>query len=106
MLRPGDGGEPVKALQDEPILTDPDEVFYMSAYHNLSASRSNGFGVGCIPVSEILSYCEFFHIDGEDERADLFFFISELDDEFIKYHADKDKKDKAKNKAKAKARRR
>ena len=61
----------------------------MSAFKNLSSSRAVGFGIGAIPVSEILAYCELFRIDGEDEREDMLYYVSELDMEYLG-HVNKD----------------
>lgn len=57
----------------------------MAAFRNLISSRAVGFGVGPIPVSEIFAYCEMFHIDGDDERNDMLYYISELDAEYLRY---------------------
>lgn len=89
-LRPAEGGCLPRALADEPPIGGYEERFYLAAFHNLITSRAIGFGVGPIPISEILAYCEMFHIDGDDERDDMLYYISELDAEYL-LHTNKTK---------------
>lgn len=58
-----------KAISDEPKL-DMFVEKYVDAFYKLDSSRQIGMGVGAIPLSEILNYCEFL------KESDADFFIS------------------------------
>lgn len=43
------------------------------------------FGVGAVPISEILAYCELVEIDSIEDRSDLAYIISEMDSVFMEH---------------------
>lgn len=49
-------------------------------------SRAMGaFGVGAVPISEILAYCELVKIDSIEDRSDLAYIVSEMDSVFMEH---------------------
>lgn len=66
---------------------------YIESFWELSSERSFGFGVGPIPFSSIMKYCEIFEIENVD---DFLFYIRQLDQVFISFK-NKDKKETKKN---------
>ena len=61
------------------------------AWEALSWSRAVGFGVGAIPVSEVLAYCELLQIRSLWQRERLLRTIQRLDAEIMKHHAEQAK---------------
>jgi hypothetical protein len=54
-------------------------------------SRPVGMGIGPIPLTEILAYCELYDIEDRDE---LVRFVRAMDDEFLRFNAEKKTKEK------------
>lgn len=79
-----------QALKDEPTLLHF-EQYYMKIFIELSRRRQSGLSIQSIPISEIYNYCEMFGINCVNERSDLLYLIGEMDDELLKFHADKQK---------------
>jgi hypothetical protein len=84
-------GETVNALLNKPEL-ESDQIPYWEAFAILSNSRPVGFAVGHIPLTEIEAYMRITCVDDDDERADLLYFIREMDAEYMSYVEKKSKK--------------
>jgi len=77
---------------DKPISTPLDyepELFYwlssyIEAFYTLSSSRSSGFSVGAIPLTEIQAWIEIFEID---DREVFVKYIRALDNTFLEHHS-------------------
>jgi hypothetical protein len=63
-----------------PELWD-ENLFYVRAFHDLSGSRSSGFGAGPIPVSEVAAYAAA--MDCMDVFESLLTRIRAADDAFL-----------------------
>ena len=74
-------GEEPKPLKQKPEL-DAETVWYLSTFHLLSPSRSTGFGVGAIPLSEIINYGLVFDIIHDLES--FCHIINRIDAAYIK----------------------
>jgi hypothetical protein len=62
------------------------------AFQELSRRRSfGGLGVNPISYQEISAYCTLRKLRHDDDIADLVFFVSELDDEYMKFVAESSK---------------
>jgi len=83
------------------ILNAPDlpEVLepYWFAYGQLTGSRDFS---DCVPVSEVLSWCQMFDIQNHDDRAFLLKFTTELNAELCDYKEVVRKREEALNKIK------
>lgn len=66
----------------EPVLPDY-LVLFFQAFKNLDRQRSSGFGVGYIPYLDIVQYARMYDMSQEVEE-DLVFFVTGLDDHYIK----------------------
>jgi len=64
----------------------------MKVFTDLTRSRQAGMGIGSIPISEIKAYCEMFGISSYSERSDLLYIIGEMDDKFMTFQINKQKK--------------
>lgn len=74
--------EVAPALARRPVL-DEYSVFYLSAFNDLSGTRSGGFsGPNRITAAEMLAYCEMFEID---ERERFFYNIRAADDVYMEW---------------------
>jgi len=76
------------------ILNAPDLEMglglYQSAFWDLdTCRRNNDTSKGPIPWTAIFTYCEQYHIEG-DQRDDMFYHISEMDHAYLDFHAPKD----------------
>jgi hypothetical protein len=69
----------------------PDAEALWDAWESLCWSRPVGFGMGAIPVSEVLAYCTLLGIRDLDERERILGAVQRLDAEFLKYHAEQAK---------------
>jgi hypothetical protein len=78
-------------IENAPALLPGLDLFF-GAFSALGCCRSIGFGDGEIPWTAISEYCDRNGIDG-DQRTDTFFFIRELDHEYLMYKAEKAKED-------------
>lgn len=74
-----------KAIQDAPELLYGLE-FAWNSFWLLSSSRQSGFGLGRIPYSVILDYCQAEELDAED-TADLTHLIQAMDAEWLAYNS-------------------
>ncbi len=63
------------ALTEKPNLSFGDE-FYLNSFFRLSSSRSVGMGVGNIPLSEIILYCDWI----EESEPEVFVEIIQFMD--------------------------
>lgn len=66
----------------EPVLPDY-LVLFFQAFKNLDRQRPTGFGVGYIPYLDIIQYARLYDMSQEVEE-DLVFFVTGLDDHYIK----------------------
>jgi hypothetical protein len=57
--------------------------WYLAAWDDLGRSRPVGYGIGPIPASEILAYCNLLQIEWQDVRDELFYFCGVLDDVYV-----------------------
>ena len=57
--------------EDKEPKPSPFTNYYIKAFYALSGSRSNGMGIGAIPLSEILVYCEFYEEDDPDMFVEI-----------------------------------
>lgn len=71
------------------------ELFY-SAFLDLNTCRPAGWGLQGIPWSAISDYAEVIGIYDED-RDDLFYFVTSLDSAFRDYHDKKTVRESPKN---------
>lgn len=80
------------ALQERPVL-EPHLWYYRDIYGELAGSRSHSASGDPlpIPVSEVLAYCQMYHIDGLDERETLCTMVRALDRAFLTYMREKTK---------------
>lgn len=69
------------AIANAPELYLGLELYY-NGFNQLSSSRPQGFGVGAIPLSYILDYCQVYSIIGED-MDDFVWFITNIDRKFL-----------------------
>lgn len=77
------------AITEKPELIFTDE-YYLTAFFKLSSSRQNGMGIGAIPLSEIIRYCEFL----EDTEPETFIeIIQHCDNVYMELEAEKMRKD-------------
>lgn len=82
-------GETPPALANRPALNKW-VLNYWAGFHLLNASRPLGpSGVGPIPLSEIVAYCEMFQVDDMDERERFVTMIRALDAAYLKRQAEK-----------------
>lgn len=82
------------ALLDRPVL-EPHLWYYRDIYGELAGSRghtANGDPLP-IPVSELLAYCELYHIDSVEERETLCTMVRAMDRTFIDFVRERAKKD-------------
>ena len=79
-------------IKNAPALLPGLELFY-NAFAALSSCRNTGFGEGEIPWNVISEYCDRNGIYG-DQRDDTFFFVKELDSEYLAYKEEKAKENK------------
>lgn len=82
------------AFADVPDVDPPEithfESEYVSAFFMLTGSRQSGMGLGSIPLSEILKYCEFF--EPEDPEL-LVHVIQRVDSAYLKeYNEEQERK--------------
>lgn len=71
-----------KLNTSEPVLPDY-LVLFFQAFKNLDRQRPTGFGVGYIPYLDIIQYARLYDMSQEVEE-DLVFFVTGLDDHYIK----------------------
>jgi hypothetical protein len=77
------GGDP-PALRNR-VRLSPVESYFRDVFRALSRSRTiteKGFPRP-LPISEILSYCQLFHIDRLDARETLLTYVQEQDAKYI-----------------------
>ena len=85
-----DGLDP-SALRDRPVL-DAAQAYYMSIYRELSDSRRYTYGQPvCIPVSEVLAYCEMYYVHSVTEREVLARMVRVLDGAYLKVTSEQSK---------------
>lgn len=73
------------AITERPELIFSDE-YYLTAFFKLSGSRQNGMGIGAIPLSEIINYCEFLEDDDPETFIDI---IQHCDNTYMELEAEK-----------------
>lgn len=81
------------AITDRPELEFHEEL-YLKDFYTLSSSRQSGMGLGAIPVSEILKFCEHFEIPDSD---DFLYVIQKIDNAYLEFHRDKQEQEKPKD---------
>lgn len=77
------------AITEKPDLIFTDE-YYLTAFFKLSSSRQSGMGIGAIPLSEIIGYCEFI---GDNEPETFIDIIQHCDNTYMELEAAKMSKD-------------
>lgn len=87
-----EGWRPGGAQGPAPQLWPGAEALW-EAWESLCWSRPVGWGMGAIPVSEVLAYCALLGISDLDQRERILGAIQRLDAEFLKHHAEKSKKE-------------
>ena len=70
------------ALDSRPEVPD-DLVWVWNAFWTLSGSRSAGFGLNPIPISEILAYCDLLGHDSLENRYMLLRIVKLLDAHYL-----------------------
>lgn len=78
-----------QALADAPTLSLGLELYY-HAYLELHTTRSWAFGPGPIPWSAVRDYAEAHRFDVE-QTEDLLYYVSKMDEAYIKYASEKAK---------------
>ena len=83
------GWETPTAIKEMPELMSW-EAPYVTAFYTITSSRQSGMGVGPIPLSEILAYCQFFEV----VEPELFLYIMQKCDNayLIEYNAKQEAK--------------
>lgn len=71
------------AIQNAPELL-PGLDIYLTAFFDLNSSRQYGMTAGPIPWIVINEYCKVNELDPQ-QRDDMFYFIREMDNHYIKY---------------------
>lgn len=84
------------AIQNAPEIPFGLEFFY-GAFLDLNTCRPAGWGLQAIPWSAIMDYANALGL-GDDDRDDLFYFVSALDGAFRDYHEKKISKENANKK--------
>lgn len=77
-------GVQVRALEGR-ASPDPALALFWCGFVALSPSRPAGLGVGAIPMSEILAYCELIGVTGTEERALFASIIQRMDAAFLEW---------------------
>jgi hypothetical protein len=75
-------GRILPALSDMPKLIDHLRPIW-EAFWMLSGSRSAGFGLGPIPLRDILTYLEWQDIVSKDEQERWVHYLKAMDNEFL-----------------------
>jgi hypothetical protein len=73
-----------------------DLLFFLNAFFDLETERPISFSVGYIPWSKIIEYSIFYKLDSR-QRDRFIFLIREMDNEYVKYQREKEKKDAKKS---------
>lgn len=71
-----------KALRERPRLY-PYNRFYLEAFYSLNNSRQIGMGVGPIPCSEVLAFCQMHGDFDPTERLRLWRLINRMDTVYL-----------------------
>lgn len=72
-------GEPVPLLDERPQLTD-EQAYYFEAFAALNTCRGPAaHGIGNIPWLAAMAYCNERGVTDQDDRADLWAYISAMD---------------------------
>ena len=79
-------GNVIPELEKKPQLYDDLRIDYQ-AFVVLSSSRRVGMSATPIPISEILAYADYYHIDGYEQRQVLLRRIKILDRAFLDWHS-------------------
>ena len=85
-------GKPVAALDSRPILYDHNVVYWRS-WLDLRNSRQSGFGIGHIPVTEVVAYMDLIDVE-QDERLHFLRMVNALDRRFVELANEKAEKDR------------
>ena len=67
--------------------------YYFRAFRDLSTCRGIGMGLGPIPFTAIIQYCNLYNIE---EIEEFIYLIRRMDDKFLELEAKKDSKNGAK----------
>ena len=93
-----DSGQEVLALKNRPFLTTW-TLSYYRAFRVLQDSRPSGMGIGMIPLSEMVAYCDLYAITDLDERDRFVTMMKALDEAYVGFLNEKrDAKNAAKSK--------
>lgn len=84
---------PQEATKDPPPPLLPSAESLWRAWERLAWSRPVGFGMGAIPVSEVLSYCQLRGIRDLDQRERILWAVQALDKAFLQHWAEKEEED-------------
>lgn len=71
----------------------PQSKFYWVAYHHLRGSRQMGFGIGPIPMTEILAYAEHAGISCPVNRSRFIRMMVRLDNVEREHHGNAKRQD-------------
>jgi len=74
---------------NQPILMSGLELFF-KGFLDLTSDRLSAFELGPIPTMAILSYASYYDIDS----SDFLKVIRDMDNAFIKYHTNKQKRER------------
>ena len=85
-----DGGKVPDKFANAPELRQGLQ-FYIEAFFELDSDRDFGEIPGRIPWTAINAYSKAFELD-EEQTADLFYYVRQLDDEHMKRQAERMKK--------------
>ena len=77
-----------KKIQNAPELMLGLE-FYFNAFDDLSSCRGIGFGLGPIPWTAMVQYCEEYDVVDASSQEDFFHYIRELDNVYLAHMAKK-----------------
>jgi hypothetical protein len=67
-------------------------ALYLNAFFELDTERTNGFGLGRIPLSTIRDYAIGYEFD-EHQTEDLFMYVKRMDIAYLEYVGKKTQKD-------------
>lgn len=81
-------GKAIPALENQPEIYD-DLFDVWQAFQDLNNSRTAGFDVNPIQISQIEAWLRLHRITDYEEQQDYFYLIRKLDDEWLRLIRDK-----------------
>lgn len=92
-----DRGEHVPALHNEPDIPQDLQIFF-TAWTELHATRATGMGIQAISYSDLLSWLTLRGIDHLEDRQTFAFFVTGIDNHWVKRAREEANREREKNK--------